>query len=328
MLSRVADNIYWMARYLERAEHTARLLGIHLNLILDLPTESEAERTGRLFEGLGIARPPEVPPQSVPVTHYLALEPTLPGSVFSCVAAARRNARGLRDHISSEMWGQLNRLYLRLGESEASERVHYDPQGLLREAVDGISLFHGLSASTLHRGECWQFIELGLCLERALEVTALLSTHFRHLSKSPSGRLRDEALAGADFMEWAGLLRACGAFEAYCNRHTADFRPARIAEFLLLDGGFPKAVRFAAERVEECLVRIADLSQCPPDPELHRMAGKLASLLRYGKIEEILNVRGGGVPVTLDSIRAQCARLHEAVYRSFIHYAVDQAIPA
>ena len=321
MLSRVADSLYWMARYLERAEHTARVLSVHLNLMLDHSSGSEEERWRRIVETLDL---PAVPAGAVLETQRmiqtLTLDRETPASIISAIISARNNARQLREHISSEMWGQLNRLYLRLREPETASLLAADPQDLLRQIIDGVSLFHGVTLSTISHGECWQFIETGRYLERAGAVTELVGTHFRHFH-----RKKEEAIPPEDFMEWVGLLKACGAFEAYCNRYTADFQPKLIAEFLLLDADFPKAVCYAAQTVDRSLQRITDLSEGVPNPALHRISGKFASLLHYGQIDEILD---GNLPAYLESVGSQCEQLHQAIYHTFVNFPVARAIAA
>ena len=322
MLSRVADSLYWMARYIERAEHTARLLDTHLDLMLDQGTGNQEERWQRLRESLVLPAPADPHDTGTdPMVHYLVLDAENPFSILSSLGAARENARQLRQDISAEMWAHLNRLHLQLREPSAASFLAADPRGMLRRVIDGVSLFRGVTHSTISHGQCWQFIEVGRFLERAGSVAALLGSHFRHFSK----KKEKDGVQGQDFMEWVGLLKACGGFEAYCNQYTADFKPEYIAEFLLLDTRFPRSVCFSAQRIDECLHRLGDLCEGPSTPNLHRASGKLASMLRYGQIGEILET---GLPATAEHVREQCGGLHQAVYRAFVSFPLENALAA
>ncbi len=320
MLSRVADSLYWMARYLERAGHTARILDVHLNLMLDHTSGSEEERWRRLFEGLGRPIPEGMKFESASITYFMALDRENDASIAASITFARDNARQLREHISSEMWAQLNRLYLRLRDPSAAALLEADPHSLLREVIESISLFNGLTFATINHGECWQFLQIGRHLERASSLVTLVGVHFRTFHKKKEANIPDE-----DFMEWVGLLKSCAAFEAYCNYYTARFRPKLIAEFLLLGREFPQAVSFAAQTVEGSLKRISELNEGKPSDELHRIAGKLAATLRYGQIDEILN---DNLLTYLENVRTQCLLLHNAIYNAYVHFPLENAIAA
>ncbi len=320
MLSRVADNLYWMARYLERAERSARLLGVQLHLMLDHTPGSEEERWKRILESLSLTVPKDVPLETGPMSYYLTLDPENASSILSSISAARQNARQLRDHISSEMWSQLNRLHLRLREPAFASILNTDPNELLRQIVDSITLFNGLTHTTINRGESWQFILIGRHLERASLVSTFTSTHFRTFYKKKEG-----GAVGENFMEWVGLLKACSAFESFCNHHTADIQPKLVAEYLLLEPEFPQAACFAALAVNESARRIAELNEGPHSPLLMRRAGKLASMLRYAEIDDVL---ADDLHAFAASIEAHCDLIHAALYSSYITFPLESAIAA
>ena len=168
--------------------------------------------------------------------------------MLACVTAARENARQVREEISSEMWEQLNALFLRLKQARTEGAWSARPHYILRLVIEGVHLFQGITDATMGHGEGWQYLQVGP-LPRAREATAaLVDLHFR------DGESR---AAAGDHVEWVGLLRSCSALEAYCRYYTADLRPERIAEFLLLNSEFPRSVRFAAARVESALRAIA-----------------------------------------------------------------------
>src|SRR5947207_8514417 len=247
LLSRVADSLYWIGRYLERAEQMARVVDIRLDLGLD--RRGSGWDFGTLYAIARVAPPADPPANPSALVDALMFDTAKRHSVMACVSLARDNARQVREEISSEMWEQLNALFLRLRETRAASGWSARPHYVSRLVVDGVHLFDGVTDETMGHGEGWQYLQLGRFLERAAATAALVDLHF-------SGG----ALRPAIHAEWAGLLRSCAALEAYCRCYTADLRPERIAEFLLLNSEFPRSVRFAAARVESALKAIAILT--------------------------------------------------------------------
>ena len=316
MISRDADSLYWMSRYLERAEHTARLLDVNLNLMLDQSPTSGQKRWERLFSSLGV-KPPAITHDAYSVTQALTFDVLNPASVVSCVAAARENARQTREQVSSEMWEQVNRLFLHVRQTKLNELWNAQPSDFFRAVKQGAHLFQGITDSTIGHGEGWHFIQLGRCIERAGATARLLDVHF--------GGLLDGRASGSevgDHLEWIGLLKSCTGFEAYCKEYTADLRPERIAEFLLLNPEFPRSVRFAADSIETALRGISLLTQRKAE-RLDRLAGRLRSTLSYGQIDEIL---ASGLHVYLETIQSLCVQIHGAVYQIYITYPIESVL--
>ncbi len=313
LLSRVADSLYWIGRYLERAEQTARLIDVRLDLGLD------RRSTGWNFSWLYAAA--KVDPPAEPAESPSALMETLmfdtarSDSVMACVTLARDNARQVREEISSEMWTQLNALFLRLREARAASARSARPHYVSRLVLDGVHLFGGVTDETMGHGEGWQYLQLGRYLERAAATAALVDLYF-----SGGGPL----LPGSH-SEWAGLLRSCAALETYCRCYTADLRPERIAEFLLLNAEVPRSVRFSAARVESSLKAIAILTARGAGGRAERMAGRLHASLDYGQVDEILSE---DPHVYLETIGRHCAQIHAAVYQSYVMYPIESALPA
>ncbi len=222
MLSRVAESLYWMSRYLERAEHTARLIDVDLNLMLDQSPDSSLERWGRLLEGLRTSLPPGEKGDALSVTQTLTFDSSNPTSIVTCIASARENARNVREQISSEMWEQVNRLFLRVTRSGIEGIWNSQPHEFFRAVKEGAHLFQGITDSTMNHGEGWHFIQLGRFIERAGATAALMDVHFRRFAHRP-----DQAVETTDYLEWVGLLKSCTAFEAYCKVYTAELRPHR-----------------------------------------------------------------------------------------------------
>ncbi len=228
MLSRVADGLYWVGRYLERAENTVRILDVNLNLMLEGSSMGNEARWERVKCALG--SPPGVDANDVDGTvKRLVLDPENRASVVRCIASARENARQARDEISSEQWQKLNRLYHALAEMRSPERYPMLSDAM-QAIVEGIHLFQGVTDTTMPHGQGWQFIRGGRYMERASQTAMLLETHYREL-------FLDEVTDDhpSQYFEWIGLLRCCTSFEAYCTVYTAELAPERILEFLLLN---------------------------------------------------------------------------------------------
>jgi len=316
MLSRVADSLYWMSRYLERAEHTARLLSVGLNQTLDQPAQSAAARWARLLASLHAVLPSDDDPFAI--TRALTFDPALPGSIVACVALARDNARQVREQISSEMWEQLNRLYLRVKEASSVAAWEGDPQEFFQSVKEGAHLFQGITDATMTHGEGWYFIQVGRYLERAGATANLLDVYFQPFLEPVA-----EGQPAHEYNDWAGLLKSCTAFEAYCKVYTADVQPKTVAEFLLLHGECPRSVRFAADRVQRGLQAIAQATGSRSAGRAERLAGRLRAGLDYGQVDEIL---AESMHAYLVNIQRQCAAIHGGIYQAYIAYPVETAL--
>jgi uncharacterized alpha-E superfamily protein len=336
MLSRVADNLYWMSRYLERAEHTARLIDVNLALDLERSPEARGQHWGRVLNSLQASRPADGV-DAYKVTRHLTFETSNPSSVVACISAARENARQVREQISSEMWEQINRFYLTVRGTTIHAIWRRQPHEFFRSVKEAIHFFQGLTDSTLGHAEGWQFIQVGRYLERAVAIASLLGVYYQRPGlpgEAPGGAAvqapssdADERAAGqtAEYLEWVGLLKSCTAFEAYCRAYTADLRPDRIAGFLLLDPVFPHSVRFSTDMVQAALAAIADETGRRTSDRINRLAGRLHATLRYGSIEEIL---ASGLQQHLAAVEQQCLRIHDALYETYISYPIEQAMIA
>jgi uncharacterized alpha-E superfamily protein len=296
-----------MARYLERAEHTARIIGVQLNLILDQTPVSAEDRWKRILESLGDPEAPGPAKDPTSLTRALLYDPAFSASIVSSMNNARENCRQVRNQISSEMWEQLNRLY-HLVRRHAADRRQSIPLEFLLSVDEGIHLFHGITDSTMSHNEAWQFIQIGRYLERATNTSILLDVHFSH---------------PAEHLEWIALLRSCTAFEAYCRAHTADVRPDWAAEFLLLDDAFPHSVRFSVDRVGAALATLKGPGGLSGQTE--RLVGRLQASLRYIQIDEVL---ASGVHRKLKEIQDQCDQIHLAIQDTYIDYSIEEALGA
>ena len=247
MLSRVADSVYWMSRYVERAENVARFVDVNFQLMLDAPAGNDQQweplvaTTGdhaQFTKRHGAATEEKV-------TKFLTFESENPNSILCCLRAARANARSVREIISSEMWLQLNRFYLIVRSAAESPGGLENPQDFFDTVRQASHLFSGITDATMSRGEAWHFSRLGRMLERADKTSRILDVKYFLLLRSA-----DDVGSPFDAIQWAALLRSASAFEMYRKRH-GRISPKGVADFLLLDREFPRAIHY-------CLVTARD----------------------------------------------------------------------
>jgi uncharacterized alpha-E superfamily protein len=301
-----------MSRYLERAEHTARVLGTQLNLMLEQDPKSSDRRWLRVLASLGHAGelPEGADPFAVAQKHAVR-------QITNGIGFARENARQVREQISSEMWEQLNRLFHEVKRMESAGLWKSQPLDFLAVILESSHLVQGVTDSTMNHGEGWQFIQVGRFIERAAAIARLLDIYFHEF---PAGQPIDSG----EHMEWIGLLRSCTAFEAYCKVYTADLRPERVAEFLLLNGEFPHSVRFAADRMQQSLECINQAAASKRSPRVAKIAGRLSAGLMFTPLEEVVE----GLAEFFADIQQQCARIHTAIHEVYITYSIEAAIEA
>jgi len=321
MLSRVADSLYWMSRYLERAENTVRQLDVTMGLMLDTSSAggtSAETRWERLMASLG--RPPnmEWDGDLDSMARQLIFDAANRASVTFCVNGARENARQVREEISTEMWQRLNRLFHHVRSPNAQAQFSSNMSDMLSTIVDGIHLVKGVSDTTMIHGQGWQFIRLGRYLERAYASATLLEVYQPELLHLP-----EREHSGYQYLELVGLLRCCTSFEAYCQVYTADLSPDRILEFLLLNRDFPHTIRYTVDGIRHAIESIQRTGGRRPPDELTSVVGRLHAMLGFTSISEIL---AGNTADFLHSIREQCMRIHELIYRHYVHYSIQSAL--
>ncbi len=311
MLSRVADSLYWMSRYFERADHSARVLEANYNLLLNPSKPSREQRLNRITLSLGL-EPDHAATDSQTAMLRLIAQPGNRFSLVSCITSARENASQVREQISSEMWERLNQLYHGVTASRNSAESDGDPLRLLTSFREGAYQFYGATDMTMSHGEGWYFIQLGKYMERACGLSVLLDAHF-------------SALSGADDLDWAGLLASCSAFEAYRKVYTADLTADRVAEFLLLNPVFPYTVRYSTEGMHSALNAIAELTSTRKAARIERMIGRLRSSLAYVQIEEVM---ARDFHAYLHMVLERCHELHSAVHEVYTNYSIESAFEA
>jgi len=324
MLSRVADSLYWMSRYLERAENTVRQLDVTMGLMLDTTGTSAETRWQRLMASLGKSGSPEKTPGMEwngdldAMARTLVFDSLNHASVTFCINGARENARQVREEISSEQWQRLNRLFHQMHSQHAQAQFRSSINDSLASVVDGIHLFKGVSDTTMIHGQGWQFIRLGRYLERSYATATLLEVYQAAMFQE-----REQDHSGYQYLELVGLLRCCTSFEAYCQVYTADLSPDRILEFLLLNRDFPHAIRYCVDGIRDAIDAIQRNGGRRPPEEFTAVIGRLHAMLTYTTVGEILAGEPGAF---LHSIREQCMRIHEFIYRNYVQYSIQSAL--
>ncbi len=324
MLSRVADSLYWLSRYIERGENLARLLEVNQQLMLDFQDVDDVKlkehwepilRSGGdealFYELYDIA-------DSQNVTDFLTFNTTNPESILSCIFAARENARMIRDQISAEMWEAVNRLYLFLRSSNARKVWESGAHDFFEEIKQSSHLFQGLTDSTFSREEGYDFLQFGKYLERADRTASILDLKYHILLPSLS-----EVGGAVDVAQWQAVLRSASALEAYHRIYVADVVPWKISEFLILSETFPRSIRFCVKAIDHFLHHISGTPYNQFSNEAERLSGRLLSELTYGSVEEIFR---RGLHEHLSEFRERLRSMHDAVYQTYMfHPPVDMA---
>lgn len=315
MLSRVADSLYWMARYLERAEHTTRLLDANIQLMLEQKPQAVERQLRRINSSLGepldIARKLTVPE----IEHHLIFDTTNSSSIISSIFLARENARQVREQITSEMWSELNGLYHFVKKYDAEDLEQELPLEFLHEVRRQISIFKAETDATMSHGEEWWFMQIGRHLERTVSTSTMLDVH--------SAELCGEA--DIEHLELLALLRSTNAFEAYLKKYTAEFSAENIVEFLLLNPEHPHSILFSVRRLSESVSSLPEMNALGQRNKVERLAGRLVATLSYSSVEEILS---SGLRSGLENIIRQCVQLHMAIHQAYIDYPIESSLPA
>jgi uncharacterized alpha-E superfamily protein len=311
MLSRVADALFWMSRYLERADHVARLLDVCFHLDLDLggvilaPYELHWTGLAAILQQPVPATERAAEPTPARISEWMAFDPDNPSSIVSCVTRARANARSIRGSISSQMWRELNKLYWQLRDPVFSNQARESPHEFFQAVECGNCLFQGVCDATLNHDEGWQFIQLGKFLERADKTVRTLDVHHKMLQE----RSTAIGLPLAD-LQWAAVLRSCRAYESYQRLYVGRVEAERVVEFLLLHPECPRSVRFSLEAAARALRAIEGPGPGRDSSQPDRALGLVLAELRFRDLEEIL---AGDLHVFLAGVLERCARVSLAV---------------
>ncbi len=297
MLSRIAESLFWIGRYVERADDTARILDAFLARILEDPWVDEDAACRSLLAILGSAPPHDARLTTGDVLELLGFDLDNPSSIAGALSSARENARGARETISSEMWECLNVTW----HSLPSRRVaaeHLGPALFLGFVRERAAVLAGLAESTMSRDDGWRFLVLGRSLER-VDMTA------------PQDGFAEQ---------WRTVLRACGADESFLRTHGGDVVPQRVAEFLLLDRLFPRSALHALTEAEDCLEALAPSTERAGMADAaRRPVGQARTRLEYADAATLLD----DLPTHLRALQRACAAASAAVKARYF----DQTMP-
>lgn len=315
MLSRVADSLYWTSRYIERAENNARIADVNLQLLLDLANQPDADlqqqwnpiisslEENALFASL------YPKPDGRAAIDFVSLQKKNPNSIYSCLSQARENARTTREQMSSEMWEQINRLYLFVKSDAARKLLRSSPYEFFRRITAGSHLFQGITHATMTHGPGWHFMRIGRLLERADCSSRILDVKYHILL--PTG----ERVGGnVDTIQWMSVLKSCSALEAYRKIYVDQVAPWKVAEFIITHSGFPRSIRFCVDFLDEALHCISGSDEARFANEAERLSGRLRSDLDFVTIGEIFKF---GLHEYLLSIQERLAEVHGATYDTY-----------
>ncbi len=318
MLSRVAESIFWMSRYIERAENVARFIDVNLNLTIDLGLGIEGHgqwapliyTTGdqKVFtEAYG-------EPTQENVLKFLAFDDKNGNSIRMCLRRARENARTVRDMISSTMWEEINKAYLMV---EGASRMQFN----LEELFEFFSrvrlashLLEGVTDATMSHGEAWHFARVGQMLERADKTSRILDVKYYLLLPNVN-----DIGTPVDTIQWSALLKSASALEMYRKAH-GRITPAAVVEFLVLDREFPRAVQYCLAAAEESVLAVSGNTRGPLRNPAEHQLGRLRSELSYVGVQEIIK---GGLHEFIDGFQKKLNLVGEAIHNTFFALSPD-----
>lgn len=324
MLSRVANLVYWMARYLERAENTARIVDVNAQLVLDLQSRQAADDpksweplvyvTGdedKFFELYGDAVTERA------VIEFMLFDKRNPSSLISCIAFARENARCIRDQLSGDVWETLNTFYLKLKSDDFGRYAQLGSAEYLNRVKTQIQLLFGVADSMIPRTNLWWFFQLGRHLERADNTSRILDVKYYML-------LPDVHTVGSalDMVQWASVLRSCSAFEAFRRSRRGQLNLERVVDYLLRDAVFPRSILFSIAEAEQSLAQItaegSQLDDSPPSRLLRSLRVELEQI-------NVTTVISDGLHEFLDDVQMKISEIHGSIQETFVDYPTSGA---
>jgi len=313
MLSRVANSIYWMNRYVERAENYARFISVNFSLSLDLPPDVPEQ-----WEPLVIATADDElyrkyydDSSRENVINFMTFDSRNPNSILNNLYNARENARSIRESISREMWEQINQFYWKVNEASLSKA--YDLNAFLEffnEIKMGSQLFFGIVDSTITRGEGWNFGRVGRFLERADKTSRCVDVKYFQERELPEV---DTAGSPLDILHWSAVLKSASAYNMFRQQYNA-ITPVNIVNFLLLDKKFPRSVMYCIRQAEVSLYEISGSPVGVLSNQAERKIGKLRSELEFMDVQEIFDI---GLHPYIDHFQTRNNEVASEVYHTF-----------
>jgi uncharacterized alpha-E superfamily protein len=316
MLSRIAESLFWLARYIERAEDTARILDVNYHMLLEQSQQSYRLRWEPLIIMAGEEnrfRQCYGEANAENVFDFLAFRNDNPSSIVQCIAKARENARTIRDRISREMWEDINGLYHRMSRFNPQDEIAAGPHRFCDEIKFGTHRFHGVTDATMPHDEGWQFLRVGWSLERAEMTARLVDVQYQNLLEEIP------VVGGSDNHQWMAVLRSVGAFEAYHRQYHSSIEPEKVAEMLILHPLHPRSIRFSLTEVQSGLRAVSGTGPGAYANEAERLAGRVVERLSYDKVGEIFKQ---GLHSYLGDLLRMCGAIGDDIARTYFYYAV------
>lgn len=317
ILVRSAQGLYWMSRYLARAEHLCRMLALQMQAMVDRPFREVHFGWGRIYGtmertppwgDIGLLESDEgLLFDSYTLAEDMTFERLHPESVWSCFSMGRENARQMRQCITGEMWLSLNLPYLRLQRMGMRDIWRSSPEAFYAETAGAISAFTGAAADTMYRDENWFFLRLGTAIERAQLTTSLFLTQLQLARQA-----RDDFDG-----DWGGLLRLYHAFDAYVVRYAVQVEPGQVLDLLATDNQLPNSLSRVLGHIEEALNALGPGPDTAAGDELHRLAGRLSALVKYE-----WEGRTNPEPL-LREVHQRCRDLHDLVAATYFDYSIQ-----
>jgi uncharacterized alpha-E superfamily protein len=296
MLSRIAESMFWIGRYVERAEDTARLLDVQTQLILEDSTVDEDATCRTLLSIMAHEAEIRGPVTTATVLEVLAYDAQSGASIAAALGAARESARRARETLSEPLWEALNTTYRAIPTGRFRE---LRPAIAFRWVRDRAALINGTADATMTRDEGWQFLMMGRCIERADMTSRLIAT---------------ASLTASSGVSWTTTLRACGAYEAFLRTYNGLETSRAAAEFLLLDRLFPRSVVFALNRAEKCVDNLdSGGARVGFQTEAQRLLGRMRAELEYRSLGDL----EADLPAEMERLQQTCAAATDAVARRF-----------
>jgi uncharacterized alpha-E superfamily protein len=330
VLARLAENLFWAGRYVERAEDTARMVDVTYHTLLESPYGEVAQTWEQLLEVLHLRSAyGDAPVDPERVMRFLVLDRDAPGSITTSIARARENVRSVRELVSTELWESVNDLHLALGSRDLRRDLAEQPYELFASVRRACMTVYGVASETMPRDDGWRFMAVGRLLERAEMTCRLIDVRYAQLEAmaGPSRRLAGPGAASAlgadrtDFHHWIAVLKSASAFESYRRRYRSSMDPADVVEFLLLEPDLPRSVLFC---LTGAMLQLEALCGGRPS-RATRLLGRATSSLQYRDVSELFEV---GLHEFLDQVQEEVGRVAEAVAHEFFRHHPSGAMHA
>ena len=305
MLSRVADSLYWLSRYLERAENLARLIDVNRHDSLDAGKDGVEESWGPLIYATctqdAFEEAQKKEGRDLDVGRFITFSNLNPDSIKRCVAMARENARMVRDQISEEMWLELNSMHLFMQSPDAEALWNHQPEAFYREIIKFNLLFEGLIDATILHDEGWNFIQVGKLLERADKTSRILDmlSYFDRPEKT----------------QLASVLRSCSGFSAFRTEYRGEVSLENVVMFLLFSQSFPRSIRFCIRELDQVLHSISGVPIGTYSIEAERLTGSMLAQLNFSSLESVWTA---GLHRYVDDLQKQFNQIGQEVFETYV----------